>query len=106
MELWSATKLAFQNFVTFTGRTSRPDFWYFVLALVLASTALSILSEDLGTVFSVITLLPLISASARRLRDAGLSAHQFWWLLVPLAGIVILIVQLGKPQDPNVEKAS
>ena len=105
MELWNATKLAFRNFATFTGRTTRPDFWYFVLALVLASAVLSFLSEDLAAVFSIVTLLPLLSAAVRRLRDAGLSPHQLWFLLVPFAGIVILIIQLGKPQDPNLEKA-
>lgn len=103
MELWTATKLAFKNFVTFTGRTSRVDYWYFILALVLANTVLSILSEDLSTIFSVITLLPWLSASVRRLRDAGLSAHQFWWLLVPVAGLIILIVQLAKPANPNLD---
>ncbi|MDG2496880.1 MAG: DUF805 domain-containing protein [Aquiluna sp.] len=103
MELWTATKLAFKNFVTFTGRTSRADYWYFILALVLANTVLSILSEDLSTIFSVITLLPWLSASVRRLRDAGLSAHQFWWLLVPVAGLIILVVQLAKPADPNLD---
>ena len=103
MELWNATKLAFNNFATFTGRTSRADYWYFILALVLANTVLSILSEDLSTIFSVITLLPWLSASVRRLRDAGLSSHQFWWLLVPVAGLIILVVQLAKPADPNLD---
>lgn len=103
MELWTATKLAFKNFVTFTGRTSRADYWYFILALVLANTVLSIVSEDLSTIFSVITLLPWLSASVRRLRDAGLTAHQFWWLLVPVAGLIILVVQLAKPADPNLD---
>lgn len=103
MELWTATKLAFKNFVTFTGRTSRADYWYFILALVLANTVLSILSEDLSTIFSLVALLPWLSASVRRLRDAGLSAHQFWWLLVPVAGLIILVVQLAKPADPNLD---
>jgi len=97
MELWNATKLAFKNFATFTGQTSRADYWYFVLALVIANTALSILSDQLASLFSLISLLPLITASTRRLRDAGLSPNQFWWLLLPFAGLVILIVQLGKP---------
>jgi len=97
MELWNATKLAFKNFSTFTGQTSRADYWYFVLVLVIASTAFSILDDQLATVFNVVTLLPLISASSRRLRDAGLTAHQFWWLLLPFAGLIVFIVQLGKP---------
>jgi uncharacterized membrane protein YhaH (DUF805 family) len=97
MELWSATKLAFAQFSTFTGKTTRADYWYFLLALTVASVALGVLSGGLSNFLAIITIIPLAAASARRLRDAGMSIGNFFWLLVPFIGWVILLVQLAQP---------
>jgi uncharacterized membrane protein YhaH (DUF805 family) len=97
MELWEATKLAFRQYATFSGISSRANYWYFVLALVIINVVTSIISESLAATWSIISLLPLLAASARRFRDAGLSMHNFWWVLVPFAGLIALIIQLGKP---------
>ena len=97
MELWEATKLALKQYATFTGRTSRPDYWYFILTVVIASAALSILSDSLSNVLNILTLVPSLAAGARRLRDAGLSMHNFWWLALPVVGWIICILQLAQP---------
>ncbi len=101
MELWEATKLALKQYATFTGRTSRPDYWYFILTLVIVSAALSILSDTLSNFFNVLTLVPSLAAGARRLRDAGLSMHNFWWLALPIVGWIIFIVQLSQPSKKD-----
>jgi uncharacterized membrane protein YhaH (DUF805 family) len=101
MELWEATKLALKQYATFTGRSSRPDYWYFILALVIVTAALSIFSDSLASVFSVLTLVPSLAASARRLRDAGLSMHNFWWLALPVVGWIIFTVQLAQPSKKD-----
>ena len=101
MELWQATKLALTQYATFTGRTNRSDYWYFILTLVIANAALSILSDTLSNVFSVLTLVPALAAAARRLRDAGLSMHTFWWLALPVVGWIIFIVQLTQPSKKD-----
>ena len=97
MELWIATKLAFKQYTTFTGRSNRADYWYFILALVIATAVLGVFSDELARVLSIITLLPWLAASARRLRDAGLSMNNFWWLVLPVVGWIIWIVQLAQP---------
>lgn len=97
MELWNATKLAFTQYATFTGRTNRADYWYFILTVFLASTAMNLISDDLGRLLSFVTFLPTLTAAVRRLRDAGESMHNFWWLLLPIVGWVIWIVKLAKP---------
>lgn len=101
MEIWEATKLAFKNYATFAGRTSRPDYWYFALALFLISAIASVISDDLATVVAIATLIPWLSATARRLRDAGKSMNQFWWLLLPLIGLIILLIQAAQPAVPE-----
>lgn len=106
MEIWVATKLAFKNYATFTGTTSRPDYWYFVLALLLGSTIASVLSDDLATVVAIATLIPWLSATARRLRDAGKSMNQLFWLLLPVVGFIILLVQAAQPATPEIQEIS
>ncbi len=106
MELWEATKLAFKNYATFTGRTNRADYWYFILALFIVSAIASVISDDIGTVVAIATLIPWASSSARRLRDSGKSMNNFFWLLVPVVGLIIFIVQLAQPSAAASEQVS
>ena len=101
MEIWEATKSSFRQYSTFTGVTPRAEYWYFMLALFLGSAVLSVLGDEAQTIFSLVTVLPWAAASARRLRDAGESMSNFWWLLLPLIGLIILLVKLAKPQKSS-----
>jgi uncharacterized membrane protein YhaH (DUF805 family) len=54
------------------------------------ASALVYVSENLGSIFLIAMLLPFLAAGTRRLRDSGQSG---WWqlfLLVPVAGIVVV----------------
>lgn len=99
MELWEATKLAFKNYATFTGRTSRPDYWYFFLAMFIGNAIASVIDDDVQRVFAIATLLPGITAAARRLRDTGKPMTNFLWLLVPVVGWIIFLIQLAQPSQ-------
>jgi uncharacterized membrane protein YhaH (DUF805 family) len=48
-------------------------------------------------VWSIAVLLPSLAVTVRRLRDAGRSWTQLFWLLLPIAGLIILIVRLCEP---------
>ncbi|GAB3739283.1 hypothetical protein GCM10028794_22830 [Silanimonas algicola] len=79
----------------FTSTTARADYWWFFLAVVMVLAAAQLLAESFGALIfrftQLVVLLPLGAASARRLRDAGLSP---WWTLIafaPVAGIVVLL---------------
>jgi len=85
----------------FNGTTSRPDFWWFLLAVVMVLAFVQLLAEALGALpfrlAQLVVLLPFVAACARRLRDAGLSP---WWTLIafaPVAGIVVLLYLLTFP---------
>ena len=67
----------------------------FELPSILVLAAAQLLAESFGVLIfrftQLVVLLPLGAASARRLRDAGLSP---WWTLIafaPVAGIVALL---------------
>ena len=100
MTFAESIKSGFKNYFVFSGVASRSAYWYFVLftALVgiVASTADSVMQGSatganagtLGTLASLVFLIPRLSLAARRFHDAGISAL---WLLLQLAPLVALL---------------
>lgn len=102
-----AIKICFSKFVTFSGRASRPEFWYFYLfymIVLLAAVALDAYIVSTGSSFAFTSsiaalalVLPTISAVVRRLHDTDRSGWYYWMALIPLVGVIILIVFLCQP---------
>lgn len=92
-----AVKSVFSNYVTFSGRAPRSEYWYFCLFVFLVSIGIGIVegvigTEVIGSLFSLAVLLPSIAVSVRRLHDIDKSG---WWLLIcliPLIGMIILLI--------------
>ena len=121
MTFFDAIKTVFRKYAEFGGRASRPEFWWWTLFTTLVSAALNALSVpmygvmysrmlDYGPAFtsgygsfsfaglwSVAVLVPSLAVTVRRLRDAGRSWTQLFWILLPIAGLIILIVRLCEP---------
>jgi DNA-binding CsgD family transcriptional regulator len=90
MTFFESIRVCLTKYAEFNGRASRPEFWWFALFITLIAGALTYLSENVSSIFLIAMLLPLMAAGARRLHDSGRSG---WWqlfLLVPVAGIVLL----------------
>ena len=104
----------FINWRNFSGRACRSEFWYFCLSLFLISISLTILESSLGlyneaygsgplsSFFSIITLIPSISVTSRRLQDRGISG---WWQLsyITFIGIFVITIlcMLPAKEDEN-----
>jgi uncharacterized membrane protein YhaH (DUF805 family) len=96
---------ALKKYAVFTGRSSRSEYWYFILFCLLISVMISFVegffqglfgvssSETqfpiLGPAFQLAMLIPSISISVRRLHDISKSG---WWLLLDLIPIVGWII--------------
>ena len=87
MTFMDAIKTCFSKYVTFRGRASRPEYWYWCLFSLLGIICTFIIDglilDDLANtpvnlLFSIITFLPGLAVSVRRLHDVGRSG---WWLL-------------------------
>ena len=118
-------KVLKENYVNFSGRARRKEFWMFHLFLIIITIICIGLDNILGTVvamdagpFGLIVLpfgwlfflcgifhfLPSLSLVVRRLHDVGKSGS--WCLigLIPIIGIVFLIVFLCSEGDKNENK--
>jgi len=112
----NAYKNFFKNYAEFTGRSTRPDFWWVWLGnLILSipfwiiyfyvlylSTVMDSASETafivLGlvviiyAVFYLAILVPTLALSVRRLRDAGFHWAFIFLRFAPMGGIALLIL--------------
>lgn len=107
MTFTEAVRAGLEKYAVFHGRSSRSEFWYWVLFVVLLSVATSIVdaiigATILGPLVSLALLLPGLAVSVRRLHDIGKSG---WWVLVgfiPVLGLIYLIYLYVQPSDgPN-----
>jgi uncharacterized membrane protein YhaH (DUF805 family) len=101
MTFGESIKTCFSKYADFNGRASRSEYWWFVLFIFLASSVCSILSQALGGIFAIATLLPWVAAATRRLHDTGRTG---WWqliALVPIIGFIVLIVFLAQEGKPG-----
>lgn len=99
MTFVDAVKNCFANYVGFTGRAPRSEYWWWVLFVVLVSIVLSMVSQKLSGVFSLAVLLPGIAVATRRLHDVGRSG---WWqllLFIPMIGLLVLLYWVVQPSE-------
>jgi uncharacterized membrane protein YhaH (DUF805 family) len=98
---WRYFLRCFDLYGTFSGRARRSEYWSFILWAVLLSIPINILDTLVfgkpqfifHGVFTLVTIVPSLSAFSRRLHDTGRSA---WWYLFMFTGIgaIFLIIWL------------
>ena len=105
MDFATAVKtVVMQKYANFSGRAMRSEYWWFILAYIIAYIVLAIVDYVLGVqlltaILSLGLLIPSIAVGVRRLHDLDKSG---WWLLlglIPIVGLVLLywFCQPGTP---------
>ena len=117
MTFTQAVRSGFSNYVTFSGRARRSEFWFWFLFAIIVGVVAALLDSMLfpsmmdvqtemgdgvasvsaqgGPISALVSLglfLPGLAVSVRRLHDVDRSG---WWVLlafIPLIGIIVLIV--------------
>ena len=95
-----AIKLFFTNYVNFSGRSTRSEYWWAYLFNCLVSLV-GYIVPALGFIIGLGLLLPGLSLSVRRLHDAGKSWTYLFMGLIPFAGVVLLIIQFCKESEAD-----
>ena len=111
MGFGDAVRSCLRNYVGFSGRARRSEFWFFVLFSMLVQVVFAVVDLVLlgvgdgafGAIASLALLLPSLAVGVRRLHDVGRSG---WWMLiilVPLIGVILLLIwNLSRGEDgPN-----
>lgn len=109
MDMTTAVKTVLGKYATFSGRASRPEYWWWVLATVILFVILGLIdamvlapmmgftpdqpeaAEPLTAIASLGLLLPNLAVAARRLHDTDRSG---WWILIsliPVLGSLVLL---------------
>ena len=110
MNMITAVKTVLGKYATFEGRAARPEYWWWILAMVILFTILGVVDgafiaplmglepfqEEAGQPLSLLVslglLLPNLALAVRRLHDTDRSG---WWLLIgliPIVGSLVLLV--------------
>ena len=104
MTIQESVMTCLRKYADFSGRATRAEFWWWVLATAIASVAINAIEtfasaiggifeySPFGAIFSLAILLPNLAVSARRLHDIGKSG---WWLLVWIGSAIVGAVPLG-----------
>jgi uncharacterized membrane protein YhaH (DUF805 family) len=100
MNFWQAIAAGYRNYVNFSGRAVRSEYWYWFLFTLLGSFATEILdagifssqipsASPLNDVFNLLTFLPGLTISVRRLHDIDRTG---WWILIALTIIGLFVL--------------
>ena len=96
MNFIESIKRSLSQYVIFSGRTARSEYWWFVLFVVVASVILSLADawflgvepetgksrQVLAPIFQLAVAIPVLAAGWRRMHDTG---RPGWYLLLPAA---------------------
>ena len=86
MSFVSAIQSGFRNYVNFKGRATRSEYWWWALFTLIVQIVASGVGEGLGTVVSLVLLVPGIAVAIRRMHDTN---HRGWWMLFPIVNLVL-----------------
>lgn len=103
-----AIRRFFTKYVTFSGRASRSEFWWWALISWLINvvlglfenhhnadgslTGLSIAFSTIAGLWGLAILIPWLALWFRRLHDANHTGWNLLWWLLPIIGWIILLV--------------
>jgi len=99
-----------KNYVGFTGRAHRPEYWYFTLFNFLIAMGIAFFERLIGLagaeaggplsgLYSLALLVPSLAVGVRRLHDSGKSGFWLLLLFLPVIGWVILLFFMVLPGE-------
>ena len=115
MTFGQSIKTVFSNYVNFSGRASRSQYWYWTLFSVLVGCLFGIVGGPnaqqwpmgLTILYSLVCLafvLPSLGVTVRRLHDIGKGGGWIFITLVPLIGFIWFLVLMVLPSEQGANR--
>ncbi len=108
MTIQESVQVCLRKYADFSGRATRAEFWWWLLATTLVSFAISAVDTAISTllrtfsdfafspfstIFGLVVLLPNLAVTARRLQDIGKSGWwQLVWFVIAGAGWILFVI--------------
>ena len=105
--------------VTFSGRASRAEYWWYMLFYTIAEVGIIVvlfavlrlvggdnkvvvtLATAVNALVVLLLAIPGICVSIRRLHDVGLSGYDYLLNLIPYAGGIVMLILMLLPSKPE-----
>ena len=105
--------------VTFSGRASRAEYWWYMLFYTIAEVGIIVvlfaflrlvggdnkvvvtLATAVNALVVLLLAIPGICVSIRRLHDVGLSGYYYLLNLIPYAGGIVMLILMLLPSKPE-----
>lgn len=101
----NAVKSGIGKSFTFSGRSSRSEYWWWMLAGILFQIICIIIAVlgnvGVAAIFPILLVLPTATMIVRRLHDLEKSGWWFLIVLIPLVGMLYLIYLFIQEGDMN-----
>ncbi len=116
MSFGAAIASFFSKYATFSGRARRSEFWYAVLFTTLVSAVIGLVfpgtvmvvndipiqqSSLPSNLWQLAIFVPSLALSWRRLHDVGRKGTYYLFILIPIVGWIMLLVQFLKDSQPG-----
>ena len=109
----NAVKTCLRKYSDFSGRATRAEYWWWVLAVLIGSSIFTAVDSSIAslsgpgygpfaTIFSLAIILPEVAVTARRLHDIGKSGWwQLAWVAISLLSLIFIVVGLVISRSPD-----
>ncbi len=96
-----AVKRFFTHYADFKGRSRRSEYWWVTLFNCIVGGLIGVILPDISNLWTLVILVPTLALICRRLHDVGKRGWFYLWIFLPLAGWIIVLIQLLKDSAPD-----
>lgn len=98
MNFTDSVRAAFRNYFNFSGTATRPEYWYFQLFFVLGGLLFISFFLEFLWIWGLITIIPAVSLTVRRFREAGIHWVLAFLLFVPFGQLAVYVLAAMPPK--------
>lgn len=77
-----------KDYKNFDGRTDREEYWFFILLSIIFSSVLGLIWNGFSLIFLLLTLIPIVALTVRRLHDIN---KEGWFFFIPIYNFILLL---------------